>query len=72
MKIHKVTLMIADFDKVGADGIKKVIEFQEYPNHCISPSVVTIETEEVDWSDNHPLNKKGWQTFFYRLFARNN
>jgi len=72
MKIHKITLMITDFDNVGADGIKEVIEFQKYPNHCISPSVVNIETEEVEWSDEHPLNHKGWQTEFYRMFARNN
>jgi len=72
MKIHKVTLLVVDSDDIGAEDIKEVIENQKYPNYCISPSVVTIETEEVDWSDNHPLNMKGWQTFFYRLFARNN
>jgi len=72
MKIHKVTLLVVDSDDIGAEDIKEVIENQKYPNYCISPSVVAIETEEVDWSDNHPLNMKGWQTFFYRLFARNN
>ena len=72
MKIHKVTLLVVDSDDIGAEDIKEVIENQKYPNYCISPSVVTIETEEVDWHDDHPLNMKGWQTFFYRLFARNN
>jgi len=72
MKVHKVTLMITDHDDVGAKEIEDLIEMQRYPNHCISPRVVNIITEEVDWSEDHPLNMKGWQTFFYLLFARNN
>lgn len=58
MKAHKVTLLIIDLDKVGAEDIKIILENQKFPNRCISPDVKAIETVEIgEWSDEHPLNQ---------------
>lgn len=58
MKVHKVTLFVLDFDKLGADGVRDAIELARYPNHCIGPSVLDVQTREIgDWSDDHPLNR---------------
>lgn len=70
MKVHVVTLTIIDLDDIGADEIKVVIENVNYPNRCISPDVVNIETADVgEWSDDHPLNDKRTATAeWIRLF----
>lgn len=56
MKVHKVTLLVVDHDDIGADEMKVVIENTRYPNRCISPDVMAVETCEVEWTDSHPLN----------------
>lgn len=56
MEVHKVELLVVDFDGLGADEIKRVLETTRYPNHCIYPDVLSTETREVEWSDSHPLN----------------
>lgn len=57
MKVHKVTLYIVDFDQVGADDVKTLIENARYPNPCISPLVLDVKTAEIgEWDDSHPLN----------------
>lgn len=57
MKVHKVVLTIIDFDEIGADEVKSVIENVKYPNRCISPDVWNIETADIgEWDDSHPLN----------------
>jgi len=57
MQAHIVILKIIDHDEIGADEIKDVIENVHYPNHCISPDVVSIKTAEIgEWHDDHPLN----------------
>ena len=61
MKVHRVVLLIVDTDKLGADDVRDVIENSHYPNHCIAPSVMSIETGEVEWSDEHPLNQRDTQ-----------
>jgi hypothetical protein len=69
-KIHKVTLLIVDTDDLGRGGVIDVIENARYPNHCIGPQVMHIETREVEWTDDHPLNKHVTQRAEYeRLFA---
>lgn len=55
IKVHKVTLLIVDHDDVGSE-VKQILEDQRYPNRCISPTVLQIETREVEWTDEHPLN----------------
>ena len=57
MKVHKVTLIVIDFDDIGADEVKNEIQNASYGNDCIAPSVKSIETRDCgDWSDEHPLN----------------
>jgi hypothetical protein len=57
LKAHVVTLTIIDMDDIGAEEIKVVIENVHYPNRCISPDVVNIETADIgEWDDDHPLN----------------
>lgn len=73
MKAHKVILTIIDFDEVGADDIKIIIEDTRYPNRCISPEVVSIETVDIgEWDDDHPLNSNAtapqeWRRLFPSL-----
>ena len=56
-KVHKVTLLVVDHDDLDAEGVEDAIVHTKYPNRCISPRVMDIETVEVDWSDDHPLNR---------------
>lgn len=57
MKVHKATLLIVDFDDIGAGEVRDVLEHARYPNHCMSPEVLSIETKDIgEWDDSHPLN----------------
>ncbi len=57
MKAYKVELLIIDFDEVGND-IPDIIENQKYPNYCISPRVINMQSADIgEWSDDHLLNK---------------
>lgn len=57
MKAHRVTLLVVDLDHLGAKEVGFVLERTKYPNHCISPTVLDVETAEIgDWNDEHPLN----------------
>ncbi len=56
MKVHRVTLLIVDHDDLGVDALTNVLEDARYPNRCISPTVLAVETREVEWTDDHPLN----------------
>lgn len=69
-KVHKVTLLIVDHDQLGDTRIVDVIENTRYPNRCIGPDVMDIETREVEWSDWHPLNRRDtMRAAFEALFA---
>lgn len=58
MEIHKIVLTVLDMDGLGAEEVKNVIENTRYPNHCIAPNVIDVQTRDVgEWSDDHPLNK---------------
>lgn len=71
MKVHKIVLFVVDGDDLGAPEVKSVIENQRYPNHCIAPRVMAVETQEVEWSDDHPLNNSDTKReAFARLFAK--
>jgi hypothetical protein len=71
MKVHKLTIIVIDFDELGADEVKTTIENQRFPNDCIYPSVESIETRDCGkWSDEHPLNNsKTKAAEIERLFA---
>lgn len=70
LKAHVVTLAIIDMDDIGAEEIKAVIENAYYPNRCISPDVVNVETADIgEWDDDHPLNSNVTsETEWRRLF----
>jgi len=72
MQVHKLTVYVLDFDGLGADGVKETLENQRYPNHCISPSVLFIETREIgEWDDDHPLNHSDKaQEEYERIFSK--
>ena len=57
MQVIKLEITVIDFDGLGVDGVRDAIENARYPNHCISPSVRSINVREIGkWSDDHPLN----------------
>lgn len=67
--VHRVTLLVIDHDHLGAPNVTREIENVNYPNDCISPKVVAIETRAVDWSDDHPLNQRvAWRAAYEALF----
>lgn len=71
MKVHRVTFIVVDFDEVGADGIRTLLENTRFPNDCISPSVTSVETRDIgEWSDDHPLNNaRTCDEFANKLFS---
>lgn len=66
-KVHRVVLMVVDHDDLGAAAVCAEIESVRYPNRCVSPRVASVETREVEWNDDHPLNFRVTQ---WREFAR--
>lgn len=72
MKVHRVVLTVIDFDGIGADSIRDVIENARYPNRCINPSVMSIDTRDCgEWHDGHPLNnRKTSEAEMARLFEQ--
>ena len=70
MKVFKIEIMVIDFDQLGEQGVKNEIENVNYPNDCMSTEVKNIKSVDVDWSDDHPLNKCGTSARAYQdLFA---
>lgn len=56
MRAYKLTVLVVDHDSVGEE-IAEMIEDARYPNHCISPSVIDIQSVDIgEWDDSHPLN----------------
>jgi hypothetical protein len=55
MKAYKIEVLVIDFEEVGEEGIKEMIECAHYPNHCISPDVKSIV--EKDIRDKYIVNK---------------
>ncbi len=71
MKVHAVTLLIVDHDDIGEGEIRSVIENQSYPNDCIGPRVMRVDTRTVEWTDQHPLNvTRTMRSAFEELFSR--
>lgn len=70
-KVHRVTLLIVDHDDLGIEDVRDVIENARYPNRCIAPRVMASETREVEWSDEHPLNRASTEApAFAELFGK--
>lgn len=70
MRVCRVVLCIVDHDDIGEDAVREELENGHYGNDCISPTVMAIESRDVTWSDDHPLNMV--ETFvpaFEKLFG---
>jgi len=68
-EVHRVTLLVVDHDRIGGAAVGRVIENANYPNDCVSPKAITVETRRVDWHDGHPLNQRdGWRAAYDALF----
>ncbi len=71
MKVYKLEVMVIDFDGLGGDDIKDVIENASYPNRCIMPQVMAIDSRDIDWSDDCALNQTAYTDRAYRkIFSR--
>ncbi len=71
MKVYKLEIMVLDFDDIGAEGIKSMIEDSKYPNRCIHPVVKEMESRELgEWRDDHPLNNTATADEEYRRMFR--
>jgi hypothetical protein len=47
------------------------MEAVNYPNDCVHPRVLKCETSEpFEWTDDHPLNKRGWEAHVAEMFGR--
>jgi len=60
-KVYKLTVLVVDLDDLGLDGIADELD---------TAIVMHQESREVEWDDDHPLNKKDtYQAEFDRLFG---
>lgn len=57
-RVYKIELLVIDHDGLGESGITETLENSRYPNHCISPRVMSVDSSAIEWEDNHPLNKR--------------
>lgn len=59
MKVHKITLYVVDHEGLGGSEVASTITNTRYPNDCIGPNVLSVETADIGaWSDEHPLNQR--------------
>jgi hypothetical protein len=72
MKVHRIVISVIDFDGLGAEEVREILEGTRYPNRCISPKVEEIQTRDIgEWGDDHPLNKlSSARAYFKALFQR--
>jgi hypothetical protein len=68
MKVYKMTLMFIDFDNVGMQGAKQLIEDARLPNRIDPGTVMSIEERDIgEWADEHPLNNTKTQIAAFQL-----
>jgi hypothetical protein len=70
MKAYKIEILVVDHDEVGKADIVELIENVRYPNHALSPVVLSIIGRDIgEWHDDHPLNQtKGIAAEVKRIF----
>ena len=66
MKVFKVEIQVIDFDEIGEEGVRSAIENTKYPNYCINPQIRSIESRDIEWTDDHPLNRVDTEKEAYR------
>ena len=63
--VYKIELLVIDTELYGTEDVIYTIQNEKY----LSPEVMQIESVEVEWSDDHPLNNESTQEkAFYELF----
>ena len=56
MKVHSIVILVVDTDEMGAERVKDTLEQQRYPNHCIGPKVVRIDTADLTDAEYETFN----------------
>lgn len=71
MKAYKITLLFLDFDEVGQQAARVLIENARLPNHIDPGKVMEMQEADIgEWSDDHPLNKRAtMSSAFAALFS---
>jgi len=74
MKAYKITLLFLDFDEVGPQEAKALIENARLPNRIDPGTVMDLQEADIgEWSDDHPLNKRATMSEAFRsLFDKGN
>lgn len=54
MKVHKIELVVVDFDGYGVDEIQAILESGRY-SYIVKKTA--SETIDVEWDDRHVLNQ---------------
>ena len=74
MKAYKITLLFLDFDEVGPQEAKSLIENARLPNRIDPGTVMDLQEADIgEWSDDHPLNKRATMAEAFRsLFDKGN
>jgi hypothetical protein len=54
---------------IGPEEMADYLANTKYPNWCMNPIVMETDVREVQWSDDHPLNRQGHEKVFAELFA---
>jgi hypothetical protein len=57
VNVYKLEVMIIDHDRLGIRGCCEALENGRFGNRCISPHVMAAYQNQVQWSDDHDLNK---------------
>jgi hypothetical protein len=61
-KVYKIELLVIDHEDLGEESIKDEVERSKY----LCSSVQNMICVDVDWSDDHPLNKAVTSTKAYQ------
>lgn len=57
MEVYKLEVLIINYEEVGEEELKIIIEDGRYPNDCINPCITKIQSYDIgEWEDNHILN----------------
>ena len=55
IKAYKIEILVLDFEDRGEESIRETIENMKY----LDPKVMKSKSVDINWSDEHPLNKCG-------------
>ena len=67
MKVYKFEVMVLDFEGMGEEEIKHLLE----NNRFLHAHAMSAKGKDIEWDDSHPLNKCGTMARAYTdLFAQ--